>query len=99
MPVNNRIKILKCSSLDDAENQVNDFLAFDEKIAQLLRIEFQLEYNIVIIEYSLFNDINGDDDELSTGGGYHYTTTRSFTNPYLDWMTFCCNPFGDLRRF
>jgi hypothetical protein len=51
MPVQNRIKIIKCDSYEDVENKVNDFLAFDKDIAHLIHIDYRLEFNFVIIEY------------------------------------------------
>lgn len=51
MPVPNRIKIIQVSNFEDAENKINDFLAFNKDIVQLLGIEYKLEYNFVILDY------------------------------------------------
>lgn len=53
MPVSSRIKILKCSSFEEVEQKVNDFLAFDEHIIHLAGIDYRLEFNVVIIEYDV----------------------------------------------
>ena len=62
MPVSNRIKILKCKSFEEAENKVNDFLAFDENITQLVQIDYRLEFNVVIIDYVINGEDKDDED-------------------------------------
>lgn len=57
MPVSSRIKIIKCDSIQEVEDKVNDFLAFDKNIVQLVNIEYRLEFNFVIIEYYIMDDI------------------------------------------
>ena len=52
MSVRARIKILKCTDFQDAEDKVNDFLAFNKEIQQLVNIDYRLEYNVVILEYN-----------------------------------------------
>jgi len=68
MPVSSRIKILKCSSFEEVEQKVNDFLAFDEHIIHLAGIDYRLEFNVVIIEYDVMppaNNIN-DNNKVSS---------------------------------
>jgi hypothetical protein len=85
MSVRNRIRILEVDNYQDVENKVNDFLTNDPDVAQLVEIDYRLEYKIVIIEYYTFSgDDNGDDDDnnnqLSTMDiSYVYT-------PYSNWM-------------
>src|SRR5215211_2415209 len=65
MPVSSRIKILKCSSFEEVEQKVNDFLAFDEHIIHLAGIDYRLEFNVVIIEYDVMPDnINNNKNKM-----------------------------------
>jgi hypothetical protein len=86
MPVHNRIKIIPVSSLEEVENKVNDFLAFDEHIAELVHIDYRLESNFVIIEYYVVNGgeeerDNRDSNNKLGWGDYSYDCT--FMNPWL----------------
>ena len=81
MPVSNRIKILKCNSFEEAESKVNDFLAFDQNITQLVQIDYRLEFNVVIIDYV----INGEEDK--------YDEDSSYGNTPLIWWWELCFPF------
>lgn len=91
MPVSNRIKIIKCASFEEAENKVNDFLAFDENITQLVQIDYRLEFNVVIIDYV----INGEDDDH--GGDHDSNNKMSLgdlsygynTSPLISWWKLC----------
>ena len=65
MSVRARIKILKCSDFQDAEDKVNDFLAFNKEIQQLVNIDYRLEYNVVILEYNAGIN-NNTNSKLST---------------------------------
>jgi hypothetical protein len=62
MPVQSRIKIIQVSSLEEVESKVNDFLAFDEHIQQLVHIDYRLESNFVIIEYYVMNPDRRDNN-------------------------------------
>jgi hypothetical protein len=94
MPVSNRIKILKVNSLEEVETKVNDFLAFNEYIAQLVHIDYMLESNFVIIEYYVMHDQNDNNRDnnnnkmvMSMGSGdYSYAYT---TNPFTSWLKLC----------
>ena len=52
--VKNRIKIIDAVDFHDAETKVNRFLETDPNIAQLVTIDYRLEYNKVILEYYVF---------------------------------------------
>jgi hypothetical protein len=84
MPVSNRIKILKCCSFEEVENKVNDFLAFDEHIEQLVGIDYRLEFNVVIIEYYVMSDRNDkNDNKMMMGSGdYSYM----YNSPFTGWL-------------
>ena len=101
MPVSNRIKILECKSITEVENKVNDFLAFDEDIVQLVAIDYRLEFNIVIIEYVVLDDEtnnkirmiikdeikDGLDDYSSVSSLYDYNYSG---NPFVtSWLKLC----------
>jgi hypothetical protein len=92
MPVSNRIKILKVNSLEEVESKVNDFLAFDEYIAQLVHIDYMLESNFVIIEYYVMmnqdrdNNNNNNNKMVMGSGDYSYAYT---TNPFTSWLKLC----------
>jgi hypothetical protein len=87
VPVSNRIKILKVNSFEEAENKVNDFLAFDKDIAYLNHIDYRLEFNFVIIEYYVMieeqenkNNNNNNNRPLSVMDiSYAYT-------PFNEWL-------------
>jgi alpha-D-ribose 1-methylphosphonate 5-phosphate C-P lyase len=96
MSVYNRIKILKVNSLEEVETKVNDFLAFDEHIAQLVHIDYMLESNFVIIEYYVMNNSssvdkdnnnnnNNNNNKMVIGSGdYSYAYT-----PFTSWLKLC----------
>lgn len=86
VPVSNRIKILKCCSFEEVEEKVNDFLAFNEHIAQLVGIDYRLEFNVVIIEYYIMNgdndnDNNRDNKMMVGSADYSYAYT-----PFTEWL-------------
>jgi hypothetical protein len=87
LPVSNRIKIIKVNSLEEVEIKVNDFLAFNEHIAQLVHIDYMLESNFVIIEYYVMHDQNGNrDNKMVMGSGdYNYM----YTSPFNVWLRLC----------
>lgn len=90
MPVSNRIKIIQVSSLEEVESKVNDFLAFDEHIAQLVHIDYRLESNFVIIEYYVMMDRqdikNNNDNKMMIGSGdYSYM----YSSPFTAWLRLC----------
>lgn len=59
--VKNRIKVLDAIDFHDAETKVNRFLETDPNIAQLVTIDYRLEYNKVILEYYVFGSSGGPD--------------------------------------
>ena len=83
MPVSSRIKILKCSSFEEVELKVNDFLAFDEHIIHLAGIDYRLEFNVVIIEYDVMSD-RGDNDDRNDSR-LDYSRSYAYT-AYNGWM-------------
>ena len=93
MPVQTRIKILEVNNFEEVENKVNDFLAFDENIAQLIGIDYRLEYKIVIIQYYAIarydNDgsriVNRSEDRQQGWGDYNY----GCSGPLTWWLRFC----------
>jgi hypothetical protein len=60
--VYNRIKILRVNNFEEVENKVNDFLENDCEIAHLVKIDYRLEYNVVIVEYYVFNRDNSNNN-------------------------------------
>ena len=66
-PVANRVKILKCASFEEAESKVNDFLAFDQNITELVQIDYRLEFSVVIIDYVINNNNDIDNDDVVEG--------------------------------
>lgn len=92
-PVSNRVKILKCGSFEEAESKVNDFLAFDQNITELIQIDYRLEFSVVIIDYVINNNVNVhvDDDEDNNNnkkigwGDYNY----SYSGPLTYWWKLC----------
>lgn len=100
MPVSSRIKILECKSIEEVENKVNDFLAFDENIYQLIGIDYRLEFNIVIIEYNVMDDetnnrirmmVKEELDDYSALSSYSYDSSNS--NPFITLWLKLCFPF------
>jgi hypothetical protein len=90
MPVSNRIKILKVNSLEEVESKVNDFLAFDEYIAQLVHIDYMLESNFVIIEYYIVmndRDNNKVDNKMMNVGSGDYS--YAYYSPFTSWLKLC----------
>jgi hypothetical protein len=89
MSVYNRIKILKVNSLEEVETKLNDFLAFNEHIAQLVHIDYMLESNFVIIEYYIMHDQNDnkvDNKMMNVGSGdYSY----AYYSPFTSWLKLC----------
>jgi hypothetical protein len=93
MPVSNRIKIIQVNSLEEVENKVNDFLAFDEHIAQLVNINYVLESNFVIVEYYVMSDDNNNnnnknrDNKIVMGSGDYSYYAYTPMNPWFKlWM-------------
>ena len=85
MPVSNRIKIIKCSSFEEAENKVNDFLAFDQNITQLVQIDYRLEFNVVIIDYV----INGEEDDYGDNKMSLGDLSYEYSSPLISWWKLC----------
>lgn len=85
MPVQNRIKILKCSSFEEVENKVNDFLAFDEHIGQLVGIDYRLEFNVVIIEYNVVMNGNNNNNKIIMGWGDYSYNSSGNNSPLTKW--------------
>lgn len=95
MSVRNRIKILECKSYQEVENKVNDFLAFNEDIAQLIAIDYRLEYNIVIIEYYVFaadGDNNNKNFNNEMFSSIYDLGVMSYTDTIKCWMKLCSFP-------
>lgn len=88
MTVRNRIKILECKSFEEVENKVNDFLAFDEDIEHVSRIEYKLEYNVVIVEYYVF----GQEEKRGERKGKEIILTEEYYSDDLP-NTIIVNPF------
>ena len=85
MSVKNRIKILEVQDYEEVEKKVNDFLSTDNDIAQLVNIDYKLEYKMVIIEYWVFDDSNNNNNN-NLKIDYNYT---NITNPFDSWMKYC----------
>ena len=83
MPVSHRIKILKCCSFEEAEQKVNDFLAFDENIGHLVGIDYRLEFNIVIIEYIVRMNNNNNNIKNNNNNNNLFTYWWEFYFPAL----------------
>jgi hypothetical protein len=95
MSVKARIKILECKSFQEVENKVNDFLAFTKEIEYISRIVYQLEYNVVIIEYYCVCGSDYDNDsEIAT------TTNQMLKHlslaDYYSLYTYIMNPFNGI---
>lgn len=88
MPVKARIKILECKNFKEVENKVNDFLASDKDIAQLVGIDYRLEYSIVIVEYYVSCDCNGNGEENGENNN------KKLDNDYNMMSMFMTNPFA-----
>lgn len=88
MAVRARVKIIEVKSFEEVEKKVNDFLAFSEDIEHVARIVYQLEYNVVIVEYYVFaKEREGEREIILTeydDDDYDVPITIS-TNPYLNW--------------
>lgn len=96
MGVNARIKILECKNFEEVENKVNDFLAFDKEIEHVARINYQLEYNVVIVEYVVF----GSEEERRERNEIimravaeevaeeEYNVAVANNNPFTYWLKF-----------
>ena len=85
MPVQNRVKIIECKSFEEVENKVNDFLAFDDKIVALARIDYRLEFNVVIIEYYVIDATTTKDNDKMALGHSSYV----YSSPFTCWMKLC----------
>lgn len=72
MPSRARIKILECKSFEEVERKVNDFLAFSEDIEHVTRIVYQLEYNVVIVEYYVVGGGGGEREIIVTAASEEY---------------------------
>jgi len=86
MPVSSRIKILKCSSFEEVEQKVNDFLAFDEHIVHLAGIDYRLEFNVVIIEYDVMPDNIIDNKIVSGLEDYNSRSLLDVGNMFNGWF-------------
>jgi|SRR5215210_8634292 len=94
MSVRNRIKILEVQDYEEVEKKVNEFLSTDNDIAQLVNIDYKLEYKMVIIEYWVFDNGNNNDNNTNNNlkiVDYSYT---NFTNLFDNWwMKYCYSLF------
>lgn len=96
MPSRARIKILECKSFEEVEKKVNDFLAFNEDIEHVSRIEYKLEYNVVIVEYYVFGqeergERKGNEEIILTAAEEYYSDDFPNTiivNPFVYWYKF-----------
>ena len=86
MSVRNRIKILEVQDYEEVEKKVNHFLSTDNDIAQLVNIDYKLEYKMVIIEYWVF-DAGNNNNNNNLKIDYNYT---NIANPFDSWMKYYC---------
>jgi hypothetical protein len=94
-----RIKILECKSFEEVEDKVNEFFASTKEIDYISRIVYQLEYNVVIIEYYCVCGGVGEEDDYYD----HYleTTTNKMLKhlslaDYYSLYTYIMNPFNGI---
>ena len=90
MSVRARIKILECKSFQEVEDKVNDFLAFNKDIEHVARINYQLEYNVVIVEYIVFGEEGEEEDNDNNNNNKNEIVLAEYDlfNPYINWMKF-----------
>lgn len=90
MSVRARIKILECKSFQEVEDKVNDFLAFNKDIEHVARINYQLEYNVVIVEYIVFGEEEGggegDNNDNNNKNEIVLAEYYDLFNPFTYWM-------------
>jgi hypothetical protein len=99
-----RIKILECKSFEEVEDKVNEFFASTKEIDYISRIVYQLEYNVVIIEYyCVCGGVGGydDDDNNNNSDDYSETTTNQMLKhlslaDYYSLYTYIMNPFNGI---
>lgn len=108
MPVSSRVKILECRGFQEVEDKVNHFLECDKNIAQLVNIDYRLEFNIVIVEYNIIEPtllelIKKKLDEPPTEvlqqqiQQQQQQSNNSNSNPFIDWWKLCFLPFSPRR--
>lgn len=91
MSVRNRIKVITCKDFEEAETKVNDFLANDPDVEQLIGLQFMPEFNRVLIEYIKCPDCSNNCENRDNNGEivleYSYATNPYLVN-WLDWFRF-----------